>query len=319
MSAIRDRRGRFTLRAAAVYNLAWGAVSIVAPGPLLSIVGLPEAGPVAIALWQCLGMVIGLYGLGYWLASRDPSRHWPIVLIGLLGKVLGPAGFVFTAARGDLPWSFGWMILTNDLIWWVPFTIILFRAADEAIRAGTPVGAVLTPRDAMARAVIAGGPGHGLTLLDYSSAQPVLVVFLRHAGCTFCREALADLAKFRTSIERDGKRIVLVHMGQDDRSGLSLVEPYGLQDAGRVADPDRGLYRAFELPRGTLAQLFGWSVFLRGISAGLLARHGVGPLQGDGFQMPGVFVVRDGRIVRGRALATAAERPDYCELARGPA
>jgi hypothetical protein len=73
-------------------------------------------------------MVIGVYGIGYWCASRDPVRHWPIVFVGLLGKIFGPIGFIWTATRGEIPWAFGVTIPTNDLLWWIPFALIL-RAA----------------------------------------------------------------------------------------------------------------------------------------------------------------------------------------------
>ena len=72
-----------------------------------------------------LGMVIGVYGIGYLCAARDPYRHWPIVLVGLLGKLLGPAGFLAGAIRGEIPWAFGTTTVFNDLIWWAPFLLIL--------------------------------------------------------------------------------------------------------------------------------------------------------------------------------------------------
>ena len=79
-------------------------------------------------IWQCLGMVIGVFGIGYLCASRDPVRHWPIVLVGFLGKIFGPVGFLWTASRGEIPWMFGATIPTNDLIWWIPFALILRSA-----------------------------------------------------------------------------------------------------------------------------------------------------------------------------------------------
>ncbi|MGP1310160.1 MAG: hypothetical protein ACTS27_08185, partial [Phycisphaerales bacterium] len=55
----------------------------------------------------------------------------------------------------------------------------------------------------------------GRTLLAHSRTDDghagLLLVFLRHAGCTFCREALADVAKRRRRIENAKVRIVLVH------------------------------------------------------------------------------------------------------------
>lgn len=85
-------------------------------------------------LFQCIGMIVGVYGVGYGVAARDPLRHWPIVLVGLLGKLFGPIGFLNAAMRGNLPWVAGWMNVTNDLIWWVPFSLILYRAYQAAQR-----------------------------------------------------------------------------------------------------------------------------------------------------------------------------------------
>ena len=79
-------------------------------------------------IWQCVGMIVGVYGVGYLIAAASPYRHWPIVLVGLLGKIFGPIGFLSAAASGELPWSWGVTIITNDLIWWIPFAAILFQA-----------------------------------------------------------------------------------------------------------------------------------------------------------------------------------------------
>ena len=68
------------------------------------------------------------------LAARDPLRHWPIVLVGLIGKVLGPIGFLQAALTGALPWRFGLNNISNDLIWWIPFTLILRRAYQTGLK-----------------------------------------------------------------------------------------------------------------------------------------------------------------------------------------
>jgi hypothetical protein len=79
-------------------------------------------------IWQGMGMVIGVYGVGYWIAANHPLKHWPIVLVGLLGKVLGPLGFFIQYAQGAIPFGFFYTLITNDFIWWVPFILILIRA-----------------------------------------------------------------------------------------------------------------------------------------------------------------------------------------------
>lgn len=114
------------LYAAAIYNLLWGAAVIAFPMALFRWAGMKE--PLYPQIWQCVGMIVGVYGVGYWLAARDPFRHWPIILVGLLGKVLGPIGFLHAAWNGDLPWKWGATIITNDLLWWIPFGLILYLA-----------------------------------------------------------------------------------------------------------------------------------------------------------------------------------------------
>ena len=114
------------LQAAAIYNLAWGAIVIMAPLLLFRWAEMEE--PRYPQIWQCVGMIVGVYGVGYWVAGYDPYRHWPIVLVGFLGKILGPVGFLQAAISGDLPWAWGATIITNDLIWWVPFAFILYSA-----------------------------------------------------------------------------------------------------------------------------------------------------------------------------------------------
>jgi peroxiredoxin len=302
------------LRAAGVYNLAWGALAVLAPVPFLAALGVGAPGPIAVGFWQCIGMIVGVYGVGYWVAARDPVRPWPIVLVGLLGKVLGPIGFVSSAMRGDMPWTFGYTLLTNDLIWWVPFSLMLVRAADAHTAGG--MGAGLPPGEAMRRATVDLRGAATPTLAAFSRDMPLLVVFLRHAGCTFCREAMAELRRTRPRLDAAGVRLVVVHMG-DAAAGRALAERHGLGDVALVSDPERALYRSFNLPRGRLRQLFGPRVFLRGVRAAIFGGHGFGRLAGDGFQLPGVFLVKDSTILAGRPMRHAAERPDYCAIAGG--
>lgn len=123
------------LAAAGVYNLLWGASAVLFPEFWFRLGDMPL--PNYPSLWQCIGMIVGVYGVGYLCAARDPLRHWPITLVGLLGKVFGPIGFLDAAMKGALPWRAGWTIVTNDLIWWAPFALILL-AARRAAKAPDP-------------------------------------------------------------------------------------------------------------------------------------------------------------------------------------
>jgi peroxiredoxin len=293
---------------AGVYNLAWGSACVAFPVATLELLGVAPL-PTVPQLWQCIGMIVGVYGLGYLIASRDPFRHWPITLIGLLGKVFGPIGFCIAVSSAQLPMSMGWTILTNDLIWWLPFSGILWGA----IRHHQSVGsAYVTPESDAPLLDLRSN--HGERLDELADPQPRLVVFLRHAGCTFCREALADIAEQRAQIESTGCGIVLVHMGENDRDE-AFFAAYGLDDLPRFSDPECRLYRQFGLDMGGFAELLGPMVWLRGFMAALVNGHGVGPLRGNGFQMPGVYLYHCGQILGGFQHARASDRPDYAALA----
>lgn len=127
---------RWTLQAAGVYNVLWGAAVVLAPEAWFRWCQMEP--PRYPQIWQCVGMIVGVYGIGYLIAATDPLRHWPITLVGLLGKIFGPIGFAAALLSGELPLAFGATLLTNDFIWWVPFTIILWRARQA--RVGTSRG-----------------------------------------------------------------------------------------------------------------------------------------------------------------------------------
>jgi len=259
-------------------------------------------------LWACIGMIVGVYGLGYLIAARAPARHWPIVLVGLLGKILGPIGFVDAAIRDQLPWSMGVTILTNDLLWWIPFSMILWHAAKVA-QPSPPAGGV-----SLDAALDGLRDDQGRTLRALTDDRRTLVVLLRHSGCTFCKQTLSDLAHRQADIERAGVGLAVVGMAASSELTRALGEKHGLKSARWFADPDRLLYRALDLGRGNFGQLFGPRVGIAGVRAALRG-HGIGKLEGDGFQMPGAFVIHRGCVIRAYRYATAADRPDLGELA----
>lgn len=120
----------WTLALAAAYNVTWGGFMILFPNAIFEWINAQP--PRYPELWQCIGMIVGVYGIGYAIAAADPLRHWPIVLVGLLGKVFGPIGFFDAVILRDVfPLTFGVTIITNDLIWWIPFALILRHAASN--------------------------------------------------------------------------------------------------------------------------------------------------------------------------------------------
>lgn len=113
------------LRAAAIYNAGWGVFMMAFPHAWWDWIGQPRPSPEF--LWPGMGLLILLFGVGYWIASHDPAEHWGLVAIGLASKVLA---FLGTAAgcfvQKNVPIAFFWSGIINDFIWWIPFGLILW-------------------------------------------------------------------------------------------------------------------------------------------------------------------------------------------------
>ncbi len=123
--------------AAALYNLLWGLWAAVDPQWLFRFAGMPPLNHPAI--FACLGMVVGVYGLVYAEVARRPEHGFLLAAVGLLGKVLGPIGLAGLILRGEWPPATVVLCLTNDFVWWVPFALYLHDAWPEYRRTfGTP-------------------------------------------------------------------------------------------------------------------------------------------------------------------------------------
>ena len=123
---LKDKWMFYILWIAGIYNIVWGTSVILFPTLFFDLTGMPL--PNYLMIWQCVGMIVGVYGVGYIIAAYRPLVHWPIVLVGFLGKIFGPIGFAYYLLQGAFPLQFGLTIITNDLLWWIPFGLILYRA-----------------------------------------------------------------------------------------------------------------------------------------------------------------------------------------------
>lgn len=117
---------KVVLYLAGIYNIIWGSIVSIYPNELLVLAGMDRTN--YPELLQCIGMMIAVFGAAYLLAAHNPIRHWPIVAAGILGRVLGPIGFVVGLYNGTFTLISGVTIITNDLIWLIPFGVILWKA-----------------------------------------------------------------------------------------------------------------------------------------------------------------------------------------------
>jgi peroxiredoxin len=155
----------------------------------------------------------------------------------------------------------------------------------------------------------------GASLLKLAKASPILLVFLRHFGCSFCRQAISDVADLSPELKRRNVRPVFVHLGTPERA-KPFFDYYGIGDVERISDPQATIYQnpVFQLSRMSpwlsLVQPSVWIGWLKGT----IFKHGIGKIEEDGHQMPGIFFLKDAKIVRHFRHRTMADEPNYLKL-----
>lgn len=155
----------------------------------------------------------------------------------------------------------------------------------------------------------------GVSLREITETRPVMLIFLRHFGCTFCREALSDISDLREDIERLGLKIIFVHMTDSD-TAEPFFQRFGLHGAEHISDPMCQYYAAFGLVKGSFRQLYGLRSWIRGFQSSVLEGNGYGAELGDGFQMPGIFILQEGEVRGSFIHKLSSDRPDYLALAK---
>jgi len=136
--AFRTSVYRLLFALAATYNITFGAWAVLRPRGFFTLFAMDA--PRYPSIWQCLGMVVGVYGLAYAYAAWRLERAVPFIALGLLGKVLGPIGWVATVHSGEWPIRTFTLVLFNDIVWWLPFSLFLLERTrcGASVRASAP-------------------------------------------------------------------------------------------------------------------------------------------------------------------------------------
>jgi hypothetical protein len=107
--------------AAGAYNLGWATYSILDPQWLFRFSAMAPLNHPAV--FACLAMVLGLYGVLYLDVARRPEDGWLVAAVGLAGKVFGPIGMIWLIHSGAWPTRAFAICVTNDVVWWIPFLL----------------------------------------------------------------------------------------------------------------------------------------------------------------------------------------------------
>lgn len=132
--------------------------------------------------------------------------------------------------------------------------------------------------------------GVPVSLGEFWAERPVVLLFVRHFGCVFCREQVNLLKKYIPEIRARGAEMVIVGSG-DEASAAAFREDLAL-DVPILVDPDLVSYRTAGLRRDLRAALSpkrvrnAWRAFKDG--------YRQRPVQGDPWQQGGVFVIAAG-------------------------
>ena len=208
-----------------------------------------------------------------------------------------------------LEWALPTFVLLMSISWGA-FISILYRH----IRAHMNPLIRRTKEDPPWSEVVQIASADGKSLRELSTDNKLLVMLVRHQGCTFCREALADMRDVRDALKDRGYDMCVVHMSTVEQ-GRAMLDQHGLAGVHHFSDSDCVIYRAFDLQRGSFWQLLAPLILWRGLNVAIFRRLGFGPIVGDAFQMGGAFVLDRGEIVEQYRTTLASDRSDLCELA----
>jgi peroxiredoxin len=106
--------------------------------------------------------------------------------------------------------------------------------------------------------------GARVKLQSYWSKQPIVLAFLRHFGCAFCREYIIKLRSAYDDFVERGAEIIAVAQGNSPQTAhfanmLRLPFPV-------LADPTRESFQAFELLEASYIKLWHHSVIREGFA-----------------------------------------------------
>ena len=153
----------------------------------------------------------------------------------------------------------------------------------------------------------------GQNLLQLSNKKPIMLVFLRHFGCQFCRQAMDEISKKRKDLAENGTEIIFVHMAENEVAE-GYFQQFKLAGVQHISDPDCRYYTAFGLVKGSFTQLFGLQTWIKGFSNRSTYGNEMGKHLGDSFQMPGAFMLFQGEVRDEHVNKSVADKPDYDRL-----
>ena len=96
---------KFVLRFVAVFNVLAGLFMLIGYHETYKIIGM-EKPDISFPI-QLVGILVGLFGVGYYMVARNPIENRAVLLLGFWSKFLGSCLGTYYVIRGELPLTFG--------------------------------------------------------------------------------------------------------------------------------------------------------------------------------------------------------------------
>jgi peroxiredoxin len=233
-----------------------------------------------------MGVIFISLSFASFLAKFEPARHWPSVLLFMVFHLLLTVVSMKSYLTGSAT-SYDILLLSVSVLVLLPlFNLLSYAFHEHTFEYEGHKKAIDLMKSVKT--------SQSQTLFDLSKNNKVLLVFVRHFGCTFCRETVSEIAKIDETIKTKKWELVYVHMSDPD-FGEEFFAKYYTKKIHHISDPGRVLYKSFNLSRGTLLELFGPSTWLKGLYYGYFKGHGLGEIEGDSLQL-GVFLIENGEV-----------------------
>ena len=289
----------------ALYFISWSLIVLIFPSFLSRVVITDVNTP--LVFWDLMGLVTIVMGVGLIIAASNPYKHWAIILMVTLFHLAMISGFIYGYKLGFFNSNFMQFVFFNHIIWLIPNLTSLYLTykrnfvTDELLidsfsQDQYPLELFETVK--------------GENIAELSDTSPIMLVFLRHFGCPFCKDSLLKLNKYKHQLLEKGIKIVVVYM-VDEETAKPYLAQYDLEDVLQVSDPEEIFYKSFKLKRGSFTQLFGLKVWLRWIELGVSKKLFNTKPEGNVSQMPGIFLLKNGKIIKQYNYNSIADTPDY--------
>src|SRR5262249_10540460 len=116
---------KFVLRFVAFFNVGAGLFMLIGYHETYKIIGMNK--PDVSFPIQLVGILVGLFGVGYYLVAKHPIENRNVLLLGFFSKFLGSCLATWYVVRGQLPLQFVAVYFFADVIYLPPFYVILRR------------------------------------------------------------------------------------------------------------------------------------------------------------------------------------------------